>query len=286
MPISDSQKVDYLWKKLGYAVAKTDTNANKKAPNEAIISPLLMRGDKIWTQAHLIPTTIPGATTTHVQVYTGTNAVETTEDNTATANRTWKTGTTDWIPPEFGSTYLVKVYAAGAGAANAPSSGTQLFATGSGNNDEWFFDYQAGVLHFIGTNLPSQMNGSNKIYIVGARYIGNLGIGAANNFTTVGAKRVAANTVQVGTTTITRANNTIKTTNTVVTGTATINSLNLANALSANSGGTGVKSFTVNGVPIGATAGRLGFITGTSGQFLQVAANGTPTFGDIDGSTY
>ena len=50
MAISDTQKVDYLWKKLGYGKAKTDTNTNKKAPNEAIISPLLLRGDKIWTQ--------------------------------------------------------------------------------------------------------------------------------------------------------------------------------------------------------------------------------------------
>ena len=37
MTISDTQKVDYLWKKLGYGKAKTDTNANKKAPNEAIV---------------------------------------------------------------------------------------------------------------------------------------------------------------------------------------------------------------------------------------------------------
>ena len=31
MTISDTQKVDYLWKKLGYGKAKTDTNTNKKA---------------------------------------------------------------------------------------------------------------------------------------------------------------------------------------------------------------------------------------------------------------
>ena len=45
MPISDSQKVDYLWKKIGYTATKTDTNAAKKAPNEAIASPLPLRGD-------------------------------------------------------------------------------------------------------------------------------------------------------------------------------------------------------------------------------------------------
>ena len=36
MAISDSQKVDLLWKKVGFGKAKTDTNANKFAPNEAV----------------------------------------------------------------------------------------------------------------------------------------------------------------------------------------------------------------------------------------------------------
>ena len=37
MAISDTQKVDLLWKKVGFSKTKTDTNANKKAPNEAIV---------------------------------------------------------------------------------------------------------------------------------------------------------------------------------------------------------------------------------------------------------
>ena len=36
MAITDAKKVDYLWKKLGFGAAKTDTNANKAAPNEAV----------------------------------------------------------------------------------------------------------------------------------------------------------------------------------------------------------------------------------------------------------
>ncbi len=39
MAISDTQKVDFLWKKIAFAKAKTDTNANKKGPNEANPSP-------------------------------------------------------------------------------------------------------------------------------------------------------------------------------------------------------------------------------------------------------
>ena len=63
MAISNDQKVDYLFKKLGFGVSKTDTNAQKSAANEAIPSPLLLRGDKVWQQASLIPSTIPGSNT-------------------------------------------------------------------------------------------------------------------------------------------------------------------------------------------------------------------------------
>ena len=156
MAITDAKKVDYLWKKIGYGATKTDTNAAKKAPNEAIASPLLLRGDRTWNQANEIAGTLPGSSTGVVTVYPTSNPQETTADGTAAANRTWKTGLTDWIPPELGSTYQVKVYIhTSSDAGNAASSGDQVFATGSGNNDEWFFDYQSGVLHFIGNNLPS-----------------------------------------------------------------------------------------------------------------------------------
>ena len=183
MAITDSKKVDYLWKKLGYGATKTDTNAAKKAPNEAISSPLLLRGDKVWQQASDIPAVMPGSNTAVVTVYLTTAPDECTVDGTATANRTWKTGLTDWIPPEIGSTYQLKVYAHTSGnAGTAASGGTQLYATGSGNNDEWFFDYQSGVVHFIGANLPNGVNFSGKsIYVSGARYTGTFGVGGASS---------------------------------------------------------------------------------------------------------
>ena len=72
----------------------------------------------------------------------------------------------------------MKVYIHTSGdAGNAASGGTQVFAAGSGNNDEFFFDYQSGVIHFIGTNLPNGVNFSGKaVYISGARYSGTLGL--------------------------------------------------------------------------------------------------------------
>ena len=178
MAITDAKKVDYLWKKLGYGATKTDTNAAKKAPNEAIASPLLLRGDKVWNQANGIPAVMPGSNTDVATVYLTTAPDECTEDNTATTSRSWKTGLTDWIPPEFGSTYAVKVYIHTAGnAGTAAASGTRVYAAGSGNNDEFFFDYQSGVLHFIGTNLPNGVNFSGKsCYVSGARYTGTIGV--------------------------------------------------------------------------------------------------------------
>jgi hypothetical protein len=196
MAISDSQKLDYLWKKLGYGFSKTDTLDNKLATNESIASPLLLRGDNVWSQSDQIPSTIPGSSNDIVVVYPTSNPVECSPDITATANRTWKTGIIDWIPPEIGATYLVKVYIHTSGdASNAASSGDQVSPQGSGgsNDDQWFFDYQSGLLNFIGTNLPNGINFTGKsVYISGARYIGQKGVvstGAGTTFTdiTVGA---------------------------------------------------------------------------------------------------
>jgi len=184
MAIQDTQKIDYLWKKLGYGATKTDTNTNKKAPNEAIASPLILRGDKVWQQVGDIPSVMPGSSAGVVTVYPTSAPDETTLDGTATANRSWKTGLTDWIPPELGSTYQAKVYIHTSGDASGASGGDQVFATGSGNNDEWFFDYQSGVLHFIGDNLPSGISFTGKsVYISGARYTGTFGVGSSQTST-------------------------------------------------------------------------------------------------------
>lgn len=177
MAITDAKKVDYLWKKIGYGAAKTDTNANKLAPNEAIASPLLLRGENVWVEGNDIPGVLPGSSAGVVTVYPTSTPQECTQDLTATANRTWKTGLTDWIPPEKGSTYQVKVYIHTSSDAAGASGGDQVFATGSGNNDEWFFDYQAGTLHFIGTNLPNGISFTGKsVYISGGRYSGVKGV--------------------------------------------------------------------------------------------------------------
>lgn len=182
MAISDSQKIDYLFKKLGYGASKTDTNSNKLAPNEAIPSPLLIRGDRVWQQSSSIPSVKPSSTSSIVQIYAGASAVECTADGTATTNRTWKTNLTGWIPPQFGSTYIANIFIHTSGdAANAGVIGNKVFVTGSGNSDEWFFDYESGLVNFIGTNLPNGKSFSGKsVYIEAARYVGTYGVGSSD----------------------------------------------------------------------------------------------------------
>ena len=247
MAISDTQKVDLLWKKVGFSKAKSDTNANKKAPNEAIVSDLIIKPNEVWSDIGSVPSTIPAANTAVLRIYT---ELETTEDGTATNNRTWKTGTTNWVPPKFGATYQLKVYVDSAGSGNPASNGTQLFETGSGNNDEWYFDYQSGTLNFIGSNLPSGVSDSKSIFVSGARYQGN--------------------TFATGIKDVTLYN-------------ATISSL--ASPLSTSDGGTGLNVFTNKGVFYASNTTTMAQATGSNGQVLQIS-NDTPTFDDLDGGTY
>jgi hypothetical protein len=106
----------------------------------------------------------------------------------ATAYRTWQTGSQNWISPEFGATYSVRVFLDNAGRTTSNTTGTELFATASG--EEWFFDYQSGVLNFSGTNLPSGIS-TKSVYISGARYTGEIGI--ANTVNTAAAAFAHAN---------------------------------------------------------------------------------------------
>jgi len=201
MAVSDSSKVDLLYKKL-FGVTKTDTSTNKGAGNESIASPALVRGDKIWVDAGSIPA-IAANVTNIVQSYLTTNRIECTADTTTTpvggVYPTWKTNSTDWISPEFGSTYFVKVYAETAGNAN-PTNGISLSDSGSGGTGEWYFDYQSGVLNFIGGTIPAVLTAAKVIYITGYRYIGAVGISSQTNATTATTANVAyaaniANTV-------------------------------------------------------------------------------------------
>ena len=187
MAISTAQWVDLLVKKL-FGVAKTAPESEKSPSNEAIASPAFIRGDIIWMESNQITSTA-GAISGIANARTGANAVKCIGDNTASnisgTYQTWKSNVTYWIPQEFGSTWLPKVYVGSPSAANIEATGTQIFASGSGGTGEYYFDTQAGVLNFIGGTIPTVLSGnvSNVVYISGYEYVGDLGvsnIGTAN----------------------------------------------------------------------------------------------------------
>jgi uncharacterized protein YaiE (UPF0345 family) len=210
----ESQKIDYLWKKIGYGVAKTAEPDVKAAFNEFIPSPLLYRGDLVWTESDQIPApTPPAVSTSIVEVYKDgggaySPSVECTEDFTAPDNQTWTTNLTNWIPTQFGDNYIVEVYIAPSGITNPQTVGQRLFQAGSGSDDTWFFDYQAGVLNFNGATIPAPIASGidgKSVYIVGYRYVGligtsnlpgNLSIGGLNfNGTTISSTDTDANII-------------------------------------------------------------------------------------------
>jgi hypothetical protein len=213
--IGQTERLDYLLKKIGYTNSKTgiavdsSLSGTKKAPfAESIPSPLVLPGKNIWSQSNEISTTPPTSNTSVVGVYTGATALLLTEDNTVSNKRAFLARSTpgnnssamlsDWVDTQFGSDYIVKVY-----AGNPPTAGvtTQLSAGGSGNNDEWFFDYSSGVLNFTDTNVPTLVSAGSSVWLVGYRYIGEKGVFSSGDDLSVGILTATSIFIGVGSST-------------------------------------------------------------------------------------
>jgi len=202
MAVSQAQIVDLLYKQ-AFGVTKTDTATNKSPSNESIPSPALNRGDTAWTQANAIPN--PAAAVANiVQAYVGANAVECIADNTTVPiggiYPTWETQLTNWIPQEFGATYVVQVWVDNTGVANPTSTGTQIFADGSGGTGQYYYNYESGVLNFIGETIPAALTAGKVLYIVGYRYIGLTGVTNLPSGTDIGNIEITGSNI-AGTTT-------------------------------------------------------------------------------------
>jgi hypothetical protein len=211
MTISQTQLVDILYKKLS-GVSKTDTSTAKGPANESNASPQLTPGSVIWQQDYLIPsvTTLPSSNSSVVTVYSGSTSsiVQAVSLSESVTNETWTTGLTNWISPQFGAGYQLKLYAGPPGATGTtPLNYTNLPVGGSGNSDSWYFDYMAGIVNFADTNVPTAAaNVSNVVYVVGARYTGTLGITSFGNLT-IGNISINGNTITGNTSGISFASN-------------------------------------------------------------------------------
>jgi hypothetical protein len=197
MAVSIAQYVDLLFKKL-QGVAKTANSTVKGASNESIASPAFLRGDIVWMQSNQIGNTA-GAIGGIANARTAANSVQCTADITVPPiggiRPTWLSNVTYWIPQEFGSTWLPKVFVGPASAANIEATGTQIFAAGIGGVGEYYFDTQAGVLNFIGETIPTVLTAGNVIYISGYQYVGALGVSALPGNTTIGNIKIANTTI-------------------------------------------------------------------------------------------
>jgi hypothetical protein len=183
MAILDTEKVDFLWKRILYGVTKTAGALTKFASNETIPSPLPVLPSSIWRDASQITTTPPGASTTSIAVMTGASRVRMTTDPTAPnvawfATSTFNDITTrqiDFIPPTFGVGYAAKVW------IGDPQVGPAARILPDQTNEEFVFDYAAGVLNFVAT-VPANKTAtvgsgsvsvaSHGVYIEVFRYIG------------------------------------------------------------------------------------------------------------------
>lgn len=164
MAISDAEKIDFLWKKVLYGVSKTANALVKSGSNETVASPTTTYAADIWTQANTIPATPPTSNTSTIAVYTGSNAIQMSQNLTSPANVSWLSNMTDFVPVTFGPAYLVKVYG-GSPTAGAP----QLFPDTT--SFEYVFDYVSGALEFS-NNIPASVV-ANGVYIQAYQYTGS-----------------------------------------------------------------------------------------------------------------
>jgi len=274
---NESQKIDYLWKKVGYGVTKTAEPTSKQAFNENIPSPLLYRGDLVWMQSGQITTSPPTSTNSIIEVYKDgvgsfSPSVECTEDLTAPDNQTWQTNLTNWVPTQFGDNYLIQVYVANSGVTNPQTSGTKLFQAGSGSDDTWFFDYQSGVLNFNGATVPSQIASpitGKSVYVVGFRYVGLIGVtnqpsGNISGNTNIGNLNFTDTTIS----TITTNSNIYLTPN----GTGNVQ---VTSSLFSNG------NFTVNALSNLGNVGNVTITGGSNGYYLQTNGSGNLIWADV-----
>ena len=194
MAITDSDKLDFLWKKVIYGVTETDIDG-KEGPNEIYKSETLTLAQDVWKESSDIPATAPTTSaTTPVKWYGHTSdssdyvkqPIQMVADPTVSGGKSWlavadATGNVvpgsanrlrDFVPPSIGSTYLAKVYTT---EANAKADSDKMNSLTS--NNEWVFDYAAGILHFPNT-VPSGI--SSNVFLVAHQYVGTKGVGASS----------------------------------------------------------------------------------------------------------
>lgn len=170
--IPDPQKIDFLLKKVGYELAKTDLSSQKTADNETIASPIIVGSKNIWLDP--IPTG-KHISSAAVQPF----FLQLVPDGTSQPGRAWIEGVGvtnkgNWISQAYGN-YGISCFS---GAINNPNYNASTHSGIQPNPGAFFIDYAAGVINFAGTGIYSPQNLNSlgaAIYVSGFRYVGAKG---------------------------------------------------------------------------------------------------------------
>lgn len=189
MAITDTEKLDTVWKRVIGGLSKTASSVLKFLSNETIPSNAPVLPSQVWKNGDSIPATPPSTATADIDIFKDTTAIRMTNDTTAPANIAWLACSTygdassrmsGFIPFSFGSGYAAAAY------IGDPHTGpaARIFPDTSG--EEWLFDYNSGVLVFM-TAVPASKTATigsgtvsvaaNGIYVEAYKYIGPTGVG-------------------------------------------------------------------------------------------------------------
>lgn len=169
--ISDSEKVDFLLKKVGYELSKTDLAANKTSSNEVIASPITVGSQNVWLDP--IPTN-KNTPSSVVEPF----FIRLVPDTTSQPGRAWieppsVTNRGNWISQSYGN-YGISCFS---GLNTNLVYSTSTHSGIQPNNGAFFIDYAAGVINFAGvSSVTASFTGINlSVYVSGFRYIGAKG---------------------------------------------------------------------------------------------------------------
>jgi len=168
--------VDIVFKKISYGVSRTLGVVNPF--EEAYPSPIVVASEDVWAETKKIVYNNPSATPAGI---IESKQVVTTKANSdgkawATLDSNNNQIITKWLnPAKYGQSYGARVFITSSLGKNE----LDRFAS------SYYFDYDAGVLHFSNGTIPSELqtvldnepeNFDNSVIIEGYRYIGEIGV--------------------------------------------------------------------------------------------------------------
>jgi len=151
--MSDSSKVDYLFKKNAASKVKTDSVATPiSATNEAYYTSNLIRSDNVWVQARFLqagPTGASAPTVVQPRVavkMVSVHGVGSTQDYPDLVGYSWKSGIENWIDPSYNLNFSPTFYVGPTGSAPGNAG---VFIIASSDTYPFTFDYKSGILTFL-----------------------------------------------------------------------------------------------------------------------------------------